>query len=80
MLNMTSMNFLIQIFPKPPREYLIKYIMGRMMSSHHQSFFYLIESFWESFHSEELAGNLRKLDTNDSGILDCFAFERWYVD
>ena len=31
-------------------------------------------------NTEELAGNLRKLDPNKSGSLDHFAFVRWYVD
>ena len=40
----------------------------------------LIETLVEGFHSEELAGHLRKLDPNESGSLDRFAFVRWYVD
>ena len=31
-------------------------------------------------HSEELTGYLRKVDPNESGSLDCFAFVRYYVD
>ena len=39
----------------------------------------LIETLGEGFHSEELAGHLWKLDLNESGTLDRFAFVRWYV-
>ena len=34
----------------------------------------------EIFHSEELAVHLLKIDPNESGSLDRFAFVRWYVD
>ena len=34
----------------------------------------------EGFHSEELIGHLRKVDPNESGSLDSFAFVRCYVD
>ena len=40
----------------------------------------LIETLWEGFHSDELAGRLQKVDPNESGILDCFTFVGWYVD
>ena len=40
----------------------------------------LIETLGKGFHSEELAGHLRKVDSNESGSLDRFAFVRWYVD
>ena len=43
-------------------------------------FFDLIETLGESFHSEELAGHLWKVDPKESGSLDRFAFLRWYVD
>ena len=33
-----------------------------------------IETLVEGFHSEDLAVHLRKLDPNESGILDSFAF------
>ena len=53
--------------------------MGRMVSFHRQ-FLYLIEKIGEGFHSNELAGHIRKLDPNESGSLDRFAFLRQYVD
>ena len=34
----------------------------------------------EGFHSEYLAGHLRKLDPNKSGSLDHFAFVRLHMD
>ena len=34
----------------------------------------------ESFNSEDLADNLRKVDPNESGSLDHFVFVGWYVD
>ena len=40
----------------------------------------MIETLGEGFHGEELAGQLRKVDPNESGSLDRFAFVRWYVD
>ena len=40
----------------------------------------LIETLGEGFHSEYLAGYLRKVDPNESGSLDRFDFVRWYVD
>ena len=40
----------------------------------------LVETLGEGFHSEELAGHLWKVDPNESGSLDRFAFVRWYVD
>ena len=40
----------------------------------------LIETLGDGFHSEELAGQLRNVDPNESGGLDSFAFLRWYVD
>ena len=40
----------------------------------------LIETLGESFHSEDLAGHLHKLDPNESGSLDCFSFMRKYVE
>ena len=39
----------------------------------------MIETLGGGFHSEELVGHLRKLDPNESGSLDHFAFVRWYV-
>ena len=39
----------------------------------------LIETIWEVFHNEELAGHLQKVDPNESGSLDLFAFVSWYV-
>ena len=41
--------------------------------------FDLIETFWEGFHGENLTGHLQKLDPNESGGLDRFAFVGWYV-
>ena len=38
-----------------------------------------IETLGEGFHSEELAGHLRKVDPNESGSLESFSFVRWYV-
>ena len=40
----------------------------------------MIETLEESFHREELAGHQRKVEPNESGGLDSFAFVRWYVD
>ena len=40
----------------------------------------MIETLGEGFHSEDLAGHLRKVDPNESGSLDRFDFVRWYVD
>ena len=34
----------------------------------------------EGFHSEDLTGHLRKVNPNESGILDHFSFVRWYVE
>ena len=34
----------------------------------------------EGFHSEDLAGHLRKLDQNESGSFDRLYFVRWYMD
>ena len=34
----------------------------------------------EGFNSEELEINLQKLYPNESGILERFAFVRWYVE
>ena len=39
-----------------------------------------IETLREGFHSEEMAGHLRKVYPNESGSLDLFALVRWYVD
>ena len=39
-----------------------------------------IETIGEGFHSEELAGHLRKVDPNEGGSLDRFDLVRWYVD
>ena len=39
-----------------------------------------IATLGEDFHSVDLAGHLRKLDPNEIGSLDCFAFVRWYVE
>ena len=44
------------------------------------NFFDLIETLWEGFNGEDLAGHLQKVDPNESGGLDRFAFVRWYVD
>ena len=44
------------------------------------NFFGLIETIGGGFHIEELAGQLRKLDPNESGSLERFIFVRWYVD
>ena len=49
------------------------------MSFHCQKFVNLIETLGE-FHSKDLAGHLRKVDLNESGSLDFFAYVRWYVD
>ena len=38
-----------------------------------------IEKIGEDFQREELTGNLRKVDPNESGSLDRFSFVRWYV-
>ena len=46
----------------------------------YSKFVELIETLGEGFHSEELAGHLRKVDPNESGSLDRFDFMRWYVD
>ena len=43
-------------------------------------FVYLIEMLREVFHSEELVGNMRKVNPNESCSLDRFVFGRWYVD
>ena len=48
--------------------------------SFYNNVFYLIETLWECFHSEDLAVHLRKLEPNKTGSLDPFAFVRWYVD
>ena len=40
----------------------------------------LIETFWEGFHGEDLAGRLQKVDPNKSGSLERFAFVMWCVD
>ena len=34
----------------------------------------------EGFHGDDLVCQLQKLDPNESGILDCFDFVRWYMD
>ena len=36
----------------------------------------LIEKIGEGFHSDDLAGHLRKIDPNESGSLDRFSFVR----
>ena len=46
------------------------------MVSLHQKFCWLD---WNTY-SEDLKVKLRKVDPNESGILDRFAFVRWYVD
>ena len=38
------------------------------------------ETLGEVFHSEYLAGHLRKVDQKKSGSLDRFAIVGWYVD
>ena len=38
-----------------------------------------IETLGGGFHSEDLASHLHKVDPNESGSLDYFAFVRWYV-
>ena len=50
------------------------------MSFHRQKFVELIETLGEGFHSDDLAGNLRKVYPNKSGSLDRFAFVRWCVE
>ena len=40
----------------------------------------LIETLGEGFHNDDLADHRRKVDSNESGSLDFFAFVRWYVD
>ena len=40
----------------------------------------LIEIIGVGFHGEDLTDQLRKVDQNESGSLDRFAFVRWYVD
>ena len=42
--------------------------------------FELIETLGEGFHSEEMVGQMRKVDPNESGSLDLFIFVRWYVN
>ena len=39
-----------------------------------------IETLREGFHSKGLTGHLSKVDPNESGSLDHFAFVRWYLD
>ena len=39
-------------------------------------FFELIETLGEGFHSEDLASHLHRVDPNESGSLDYFAFVR----
>ena len=39
----------------------------------------VIETIGEGFHIEELAGQLWKVNPNESGSLDCFPFVRWHV-
>ena len=41
---------------------------------------HFIETLGNSFHSEDLTGHMRKVDPDESGSLDRFAFVRWYVD
>ena len=40
----------------------------------------MIETTGEVFHGEYLMGQLQKVDPNESGSLDHFAFVRWYVN
>ena len=40
----------------------------------------LIETLGEGLHGEDLVGQLRKVDPNESVSLELFAFLRWYVD
>ena len=40
----------------------------------------LIGTLGEGFHSEELAGHLRRVGPNESGSLDHFPFIKWHVD
>ena len=40
----------------------------------------LIEIIGVGFHGEYLTGQLRKVNPNESGSVDRFAFVRWYVD
>ena len=42
--------------------------------------FDLVEILGDDFHSEELVGQMQKVDPKKSGSLDHFAFVRWYVD
>ena len=39
-----------------------------------------IEILGEGFHNGELASQLQKLDPDESGSLESFAFVRWYMD
>ena len=74
------MHLLIQLFPKTPGYYLIKEIMGSMMSFHCQRKSELIETLGEGLRSEDLAGCLRIVNPNESGSLNRFAFVGWCVD
>ena len=40
----------------------------------------LIDKNWYGFHNEEMVGQLRKVDPNESGGLDRFVIVRWFVD
>ena len=42
--------------------------------------FYLIDTIGEGFHSDNMVGHMQKVDPNESGSLDRFAFVRWYVN
>ena len=39
----------------------------------------LIETLVEGFNSEDMAGHMRKVATNEIGSFDCFTFLKWYV-
>ena len=40
----------------------------------------MIKTLGDGGHSEDLEGHLQKVDPNESGSLERFAFVRWYVD
>ena len=42
--------------------------------------FDLVETLGKGFHGNQLAGQLQKVDPNESGSLYRFPFVRWYVD
>ena len=80
MWKVTYINFLIQIFPKPPQLRFDKIDNGKDGILPLSKFVDLIETRGEGFYSEKVTGHLRKLDPNESCSLERFAFVRWYVD